>query len=334
TLSLNVGITPDLSGIAGAEQHGIPVKPISSFIARLDALLEAAARAGGPRRIVLVGGGAAGVELALALKARLTGLDPKGRPFWIGLAASNGLVATLNDGVRRRARAALARHGVTLLDDFRVVEINAQGLRAQDKRFVTADAVLVSTAARAPSWLATTGLPTDRHGFVQTTRSLTCIDDPAVFAVGDCATVAEDPTPKAGVFAVRQGAALTANLRHRARGEALAPHRPDRNYLTILMTGDGSAIAGRGGWFAVEGRWVWRKGATAGLCVTTAARRGRVLPPPGRRSGRRGCTRSRRRAGCPRCRTGRRRGWRGRRRRGRPARRRPWARSWLRAGGS
>lgn len=258
TLSLNVGITPDLSGIAGAEEHGIPVKPISSFIARLDALLEAAARADGPRRIVLVGGGAAGVELALALKARLTGLDPKGRPFWIGLAASSGLVATLNDGVRRRARAALARHGVTLLDDFRVVEINAQGLRAQDKRFVTADAVLVSTAARAPSWLATTGLPTDRHGFVQTTRCLTCIDDSAVFAVGDCATVAEDPTPKAGVFAVRQGAALTANLRRRARGEALAPHRPDRNYLTILMTGDGSAIAGRGGWFAVEGRWVWR----------------------------------------------------------------------------
>ncbi len=115
TLSLNVGITPDLSGIAGAEEHGIPVKPISSFIARLDALLEAAARADGPRRIVLVGGGAAGVELALALKARLTELDPKGRPFWIGLAASNGLVATLNDGVRRRARAALARHGVTLL---------------------------------------------------------------------------------------------------------------------------------------------------------------------------------------------------------------------------
>ena len=258
TLSLNVGITPDLSGIAGAEQHGIPVKPIGSFIARLDAFLAEAARADGPRRIVLVGGGAAGVELALALKARLKARDPQDRPFWIAIAASNELVATLNDGVRRRVRAALARHDVTVLDGFRVVEINAQGLRAQDKRFVAADAVLVSTAARAPSWLAMTGLPTDRQGFVQTTRLLTCIDDEAVFAVGDCATVAEAPTPKAGVFAVRQGAALTENLRRRARGEPLAAHRPDRNYLTILMTGDGSAIAGRGGWFAVEGRWVWR----------------------------------------------------------------------------
>jgi selenide,water dikinase len=258
TLSLNVGITPDLSGIAGAEQHGVSVKPISGFLARLEALVEAASRPHGPRRIVLVGGGAAGVELALALKARLTALDAAGRPFWLCIAASNGLVATLNDGVRARARAALARHGVTVLDGFRAVDINAEGVRAADGRFVAADAVLVSTAARAPAWLAATGLATDAVGFVLTTRALSCIDDQAVFAVGDCATVVEDPTSKAGVFAVRQGAALTENLRRRARGEALMPHRPSRDYLAILMTGDGSAIAGRGGWFAVEGHWVWR----------------------------------------------------------------------------
>jgi selenide,water dikinase len=258
TLSLNVGITPDLSGIDGAERHSIPVKPISSFLARLDTFLEAAARPDGPRRIALVGGGAAGFELALAFKARLDRFDPKGRPFWIGVAAKSGLVATLNTGVRIRARSALERHGVTVLDDFRVVEINAEGLRAKDGRSIAADAVLVSTAARAPFWLADAGIPTDRNGFVLTTQSMTCLDDDTVFAVGDCATVAEDPMPKAGVFAVRQGEALTQNLRRRARGKALAPHRPDKDYLTILMTGDGSAIAGRGEWLAVEGRWVWR----------------------------------------------------------------------------
>jgi selenide,water dikinase len=258
TLSLNVGITPDLSGIIGAEKFSLPVKPISGFLARLDALLQAAAAPDGPRRILLVGGGAAGVELALALKARLSRIDSQGRPFWLGVAAGNGLVATLNDGVRRRARAALARHGVTVLDHFRAAEISADGVRAGDGRFVAADAVLVSTAARAPAWLSATGLATDTAGFLLTTRALNCLDNPAVFAVGDCATVADDPTPKAGVFAVRQGAALTRNLRRRARGEPLAPHQPDRDYLTILMTGDGSAIAGRGGWFAVEGGWVWR----------------------------------------------------------------------------
>lgn len=257
TLSLNVGITPDLSAITGAERHGIAVKPISDFLERLDVLLAAAARPDGPRRIVLVGGGAAGFELALALKARLATHNDPARPFWIGLAVGGGLVATLNDGMKARARAALDRHGIAVLDGFRAAEIKADGIRAVDGRFISADAVLVSTAARAPSWLAATDLPTDKGGFVQTTQAMACIDDPAVFAVGDCATVIDDPVPKAGVFAVRQGPALTENIRRRMHGEPMMPHHPDKAYLTILMTGDGSAIAGRGKWFAVEGRWVW-----------------------------------------------------------------------------
>lgn len=257
-LSLNVGITPDLSGIAGADKHGIAVKPISTFLGRLERLLDDALRPDGPRRIILVGGGAAGIELALALKARLRVIDPAARPFWIAIATSNGLVPTLNGGVQRRARAALARHGVKVLDRFRVVEVNPDGIRAQDGRFVAADAVLVSTAARAPAWIQETGLPTDSNGFVKIEQTLTVHDDPAIFAVGDCATVIDDPMPKAGVFAVRQGTALTENLRRAHRGMPLLPHQPDRNFLTILMTGDGSAIAGRGGWFALEGAWVWR----------------------------------------------------------------------------
>jgi pyridine nucleotide-disulfide oxidoreductase family protein len=258
TLSLNIGITPDLSGIIGAERHAIAVKPISSFLDRMAALLDQAERPDGPRRIVLVGGGAAGVELALSLRARVTGFNPAGRPFWIGLASGGGLVSTLNPGVQRRVRGALARADVTVLDGFRATEVTATGVRAQDGRFIEADAVLISTAARAPSWLQNTGLPMDAAGFIQTNIDLACIDDPSIFAVGDCGTVMEDPRPKAGVFAVRQGPALTENLRRRARGTQLLPHRPNRRFLTLLMTGDGSAIAGRGDWFAVEGGWVWR----------------------------------------------------------------------------
>lgn len=256
-LSLNVGITPDLSGIAGGEKYGIAVKPISTFLQKLDALLDEAARPDGPRRIVLAGGGAAGIELALALKARLGQFDPHGRPFWIAIAAGNRLVPTLNPALRRRALGALSRHDVTVLDCFRVVEINSEGIRDELGRFVEADAVLISTAAKAPAWLAETGLATGAGGFLSIAPTLASVSDGAVFAVGDCATVLEDPMPKAGVFAVRQGAALTGNLRRALRGEPLIPHRPDPDFLTILMTGDGSAIAGRGRWWAVEGRWVW-----------------------------------------------------------------------------
>ena len=257
-LSLNIGITPDLSGIEGAERYGIAVKPISTFLEKLEALLADATRPAGPRRIVLVGGGAAGIELALALKARLKDLESGGHPFWIGIAAGNVLVPTLNAGLRRKTHAALVRHGVTVLDSFRVAQIKPDGIRAEDGRFIGADAVLVSTAAKAPGWLGETGLATTDGGFLSIAPTLASISDPRIFAVGDCATVVDAPMPKAGVFAVRQGAALTTNLRLALRNKPLMPHRPDPDFLTILMTGDGSAIAGRGSWLALEGRWVWR----------------------------------------------------------------------------
>jgi pyridine nucleotide-disulfide oxidoreductase family protein len=258
TLSLNIGITPDLSEIAGAETHGLAVKPIAGFLDKLDALMAAAARPDGPRRIALVGGGAAGVELAFALRARLAAVDVAGRPFWVGIITGSGVVPSSNPGVRARVMAAFARHRIAVVTGFRVMEIDAEGVRATDGRFIAADAVLVSTAARGASWLAGTGLPLSADGSILTTPGFASIADPAVHAVGDCGSIEGAPRAKAGVFAVRQGVPLADNLRRHTRGEAPLPHHPQQDYLTILMTGDGSAIAGRGGWLAVEGRWVWR----------------------------------------------------------------------------
>jgi pyridine nucleotide-disulfide oxidoreductase family protein len=261
-LSLNVGIAPDLSGIEGADRHGIPVKPISGFLTRLDALLKALQKPDGPRRIAIVGGGAAGVELAFAMRARLNreapgwGIDPAS--FDLVLASAEGLVPALNDSVRRKVEAALARHRIGFVSDFRVVAITARSLRAQDGRELPADAVLLSTDARAPSWLAGTGLPLAKDGSVETRETLQALGDDAIFAVGDCATVVADPRPKAGVFAVRQGPALVRGLRAVLGGEPIPRHQPQREFLTLLMTGDGSAIAGRGTWFSLEGRLVWR----------------------------------------------------------------------------
>jgi pyridine nucleotide-disulfide oxidoreductase family protein len=258
TLSLNVGITPDLSGIAGAERFGIAVKPIGGFLARLEGLLAQAGRPDGARRIVIVGGGPAGVELAFALRTRLADAPAEGRPFWIGIVSAEGVAPSLNAGVRRRIRAALVRRRIAVVEGFRAVEVNGEGVRAADGRFIAADAVLISTAARAPSWLSETDLPLAADGSVKTARTLAVIDDDSVFAVGDCAVVVDDPRAKAGVFAVRQGPPLTDNLRRRVAGQAPLPHAAQRAYLAILMTGDGSAIAGRGAWLAFEGRWVWR----------------------------------------------------------------------------
>ena len=61
-LSIDIGITPDLASITGAAEHGVAVKPIGAFLAKLEHL-RARCRAGEVRRIAVIGGG--GVELVL-----------------------------------------------------------------------------------------------------------------------------------------------------------------------------------------------------------------------------------------------------------------------------
>ena len=69
-LSFDIGSTTDLSGVPGAEQHAIPVRPIDSFSEQFERLRRRASGSGDDQ-IAVVGGGAAGVELALSLAHRL-----------------------------------------------------------------------------------------------------------------------------------------------------------------------------------------------------------------------------------------------------------------------
>ena len=79
----------------------------------------------------------------------------------------------------------------------------------------------------------------------------------SVFGAGDVVAMANNPRPKAGVFAVRQGPPLTENLRRYLLKKPLIRYRPQRRFLKLVSTGDRHAVASRGRWSA-EGRWVWR----------------------------------------------------------------------------
>ena len=70
-LSINIGSTPKSTEIGSELTRTIPVKPICEFNARWLALLARAQTQPGSMHIALVGGGAGGVELILAMHQRL-----------------------------------------------------------------------------------------------------------------------------------------------------------------------------------------------------------------------------------------------------------------------
>jgi selenide,water dikinase len=100
-------------------------------------------------------------------------------------------------------------------------------------------------------------LAVDEAGFIQVDDQLRSCSHPQVFAAGDIASMVNHPRPKAGVFAVRQGKPLFRNLRRTVQGLPPIPFRPQRQYLSLIGTGDGLAIASRGRW-GWESPLLWR----------------------------------------------------------------------------
>ena len=62
-VSIDVGITPDLTMISGAAAHAIAVKPIGHFLSKFEILLESIRTMDGTQSIAVIGGGAGGMEL-------------------------------------------------------------------------------------------------------------------------------------------------------------------------------------------------------------------------------------------------------------------------------
>lgn len=260
-VSIDTGVTPLLDEIAGAEQHAIAVKPVSSFAPRWLDLEARALGPAGPRRITVVGTGAAGFELVLAVRHALMGKAAAHGlatdAFSFTLVGSGALLKTHNARARRLAAAELVRAGVTLVVGDGAVAIGADHITLASGRTIPSDATLVTTRAAAPGWFKSSDLEVDAQGFLAVRPTLQMRGDDDVFAVGDCATVIGHPREKAGVFAVRQASPLTENLRLHARGLPARPFVSQRAFLTLLSCGGRSAIAARGG-FAASGAVAWR----------------------------------------------------------------------------
>lgn len=245
-LSLNIGstLTPPL--LAGRQV--LSLRPLGALREGWERCLNALQDwpIERPLRVTAVGGGAAGAESLLAVRARLLrerpGLQVQARLVTRGPQLLAGMAA----GAARRLGGVLAAAGVTVQAGTPYSEALGQA----------SDLLLWATGAQAHAWPGASGLAVDAQGFVQIDARLRSVSHPEVHAVGDCAAWAR-PLPKAGVYAVRMGPVLTRNLRAALGDGEAGDYLPQRRYLALLATGDGQAIASWGA-LSAQGRWLWR----------------------------------------------------------------------------
>ena len=260
-LSINTGSTPDFSQVPGADRYVVPVKPINNFLSRWEKLVPRVLAARGAARIGVVGAGAGGVELTLAMQRRLEQLCREAGfasqlTFHL-FSRTESVLPTHNRRVQAAFQGLLAERGVHVHAPCRVTRLWENGLSCEDGGTHELEEILWVTNAAAPSWPGEAGLAADGHGFIRVNDALQSVSHPDVFATGDVAAVDNHAREKAGVFAVRQGPPLARNLRRALLGQPPQPFTPQKQWLSLISTGDKYAVASRGKWF-LKGRLIWR----------------------------------------------------------------------------
>lgn len=260
-LSINIGSTPHMGDVSGAQENAVPVKPIHRFNNRWQTLLDRVKHHPGETRIAVIGGGAGGVELLLAMQYRLQaelvklGRDPQELVFSL-FTRSSDILPTHNARVRRHFLKALNARQVQLHTGTEVVALKSGQLQTAAGAWHSADEIVWVTNAGGAQWLRHTKLELDESGFIKVNDKLQSLSDPKVFAAGDIATQVNYPREKAGVFAVRQSRPLADNLRAAVLGKTPRNYKPQAQWLALITTGDRHAVASRG-WLYMAGDWVW-----------------------------------------------------------------------------
>jgi selenide,water dikinase len=250
--SIDVGSSVRGLATPGVREHALATRPVGTFAEALGRRVEEGS--GRVTRIVVVGAGAAGVELAFTLMARLA--SSGSRPEVFLACGSEGLLPSHGERVRRAVAREAAARGIHVIATTQVQGVDDSGIEFASGR-LGADLVVWATGAAAPRVVADSPLPHDRDGFVRVEATLQVRGVAGLFAAGDCASIeGAEWIPKSGVYAVREGPVLEANLRAAIHVGGLRPYVPQREALVLLNLGGRRAMATKWGLVA-SGRWAW-----------------------------------------------------------------------------
>lgn len=252
TLSIDIGSETNIAWAHTADERLLPIKPLEKFTALWPQIIAAAER-NNRYQLIVVGGGAAGVELAFAARQAFSTHAIQAQVTLV--ASERGLLPNHAASVIRYAKKLLIQRGVVLQQSHAIYD--SAGLKLSSGQLLQADAIIAATGARAAEWLENTDLALDEQGYLLVDSHQRSISHREVFAAGDVCMRKDIRLSRAGVHAVFSGPILANNLLAHSTGQAMQQYRPRKKSLYLLATGPKHAIASWG-WFSAQGYWVWR----------------------------------------------------------------------------
>ncbi len=220
-----------------------PVKPIVNLRIARERILERI-RTDRPRLIV-AGGGPAGVEMAGNLR-RLVNLA--GGEATITLVAGRRMLHEFSERARKLVLENFLARQIEVIEETRIGEVSEDGVSLEGGARLPAEFVFLATGVKPSRLFADSGLETGPDGGLAVNRHLQSVSHPELFGGGDCIHFTPQPLDRVGVYAVRQNPLLLENLLRAVTGEkTLREFEPQKTYMLILNLGDGRGLFIRNG---------------------------------------------------------------------------------------
>ncbi|QEO14489.1 NAD(P)/FAD-dependent oxidoreductase [Agromyces intestinalis] len=246
-LVLANGVTTTYFGTPGAKEHAFAVYSRSQAIrirdtlfTRLEKATQTPDRTDG-LRVVVVGGGPTGVEMAGALaELRDQGLRPAypeldGDAFRITIVQrSPELLKPFVPSLRTYAAKQLTHRNVELCFGAGVSEVHADSVTLTDGRTIPSDMTIWATGVAPHEEVRYWSLPLDEYDRIKVGADLQVEGLPGVFAAGDIAIAPQD-LPQLAQPAIQGGRHVGRQIRHLLDGRPTEPFEYyDKGQLAII----------------------------------------------------------------------------------------------------
>ena len=260
TLVLAIGSVTNFFGVPGAAEHAMAIDTVNqaehvrkrilaACMRAQTRLAESGGQSGQEVNLLVIGGGATGVELAAELRNTaqvlaaygLHHLHPR-RDIKITLIeAGPRILPPLPEPIAIETSRLLGELSVKIVTGDKVTEVRQDAVLTGSGLHLSSDLTVWAGGIKVPAVLGRVGLDTNGLGQVKVLPTLQTESDPDIFALGDCASCLWPATgksvPPRAQAAHQQASLLFISLRRRLAGKSL-PIFTYRDHGSLISLGN------------------------------------------------------------------------------------------------
>ena len=252
-LSLNIGSQVAGQSLDGIQEYGLTVKPLTNLLKIKSTLQNMATKS---LDVVIIGAGAAGVEMGLAIRSYS---DKMGGNINIRIVNSGQyILKDYKDSVSKKVLDRLSKSKIELCLNERIISASENVVVTQNHNKFSFDLLILASGTAASSSIKKSGFRVDEKGYMLINPYLQSVDHPYIFGVGDCVAFEDySYVKKVGVYAIKEAPILWDNVLGYIGNRELKKYIPQKKYLSIISLGKKQGILYYKG-LIIKGNLAWK----------------------------------------------------------------------------